>query len=324
MPFAITNADLQRLLPLARHSFLEGLESNTAKMNGIRNALVEDVPYPQDTIQLRELGSTGTWYPWEGESQSEAFNLYTGSQAIAEHHLEIPLNMRDLAFAAGPILEKKAAQAGEKHGAYQMTKLLGTHLDVDASATAQAARVLGGTRFFRVTGDSGHFGQAANVNSLTYNASNTAAMTAAEWNAVHTAIMVQMMGFKDDKGVLLNPFIEKLLYVATPGHAPGFIEAFKANLVANGGTNPYVIGVGELGGAELLTTPLVTAASIYAFNVSKGVPKPFFMLRPIAEEDYINIQIVPDPRAHRIHTVGHAMWQFGFGNQLAAVKTALT
>lgn len=324
--FAITNNDLQRILPVLRHSFLEGLNQDNAKLDSLYNLLVEDVPFGQDTIELKDLGSIGDWYEWTGEAQSETFNLFTGAQSIKEWHIEIPLNMRDLAFDAGPVLERKAQAAGERHRSFQIRRLIQTHLDSDASSgsTANAARVLGGTKFFRATGDSGHFGQSANVNALTYNAASTSAMTAAEWQAVHNAVVTAILGFKDDKGVLLNPLLDVITYIASPGHAPGFVEAFQAPLASGGGTNPYIIGSGELGSARLITTPMVTAANVYAVNTSPGVPKPFFLLRPLAEEDYILLDVDVEKKRRVVTTFGHAMWQFGFQNQLSAVKMVLT
>jgi hypothetical protein len=320
----ITDADLQRFLPLQRHAFMEGFEMEQARLDALMAALVEDNPHGQDTFELRNLGSVGDWYEWFGEEAEEALNQFSGSQTVKEWHNKFTVDKRDLAFDAGPILENRARAIGERARSKEIRELIATHLETDSTAAGATGRVISGLKFFSPVGDGGHWGQSANVNSLTASASDTGRMTAAEWQTVHRQTINQIKGFVDDKNIERYLMVSEILYIANDGHLDGFNGAFGAQLVGGGNTNIWLGGGEGFGNVKIMTFPTITATRVYSFNISPGVPKPFFRLRPIDEGDAMELTTGFSADDRKVITRGHMMWAHGFNNPLAGVLTTLS
>lgn len=323
---AFLNNQLTRLLPLAEHSFLEGLNQDNAKFDALMAALVKERKHEHPSLDLRDLGNIGDWEEWKGTGAKEVRQpqLLVGRESTVEWRIDWHANHRDLQFNAESVIRDKGEQAGRRFVPFLVRQLISTHLEVDSVAAASTSRVLGGKRFFTTTGQGGHYGQAANVNSLTQTVASTAEMTADEWKTLHKTSMKAHWAFEDDTGVQLHPMIDTVLYLFNPNHLDGFNEAFRADLTTNGGTNVMQGGGNGFASVQGIGFNEIATTNVYFINTTEGIEKPFFKLRPEDDSDYLALNFKNDLENKVVKWFGDSVFNFGFNMPLSSILTVLS
>lgn len=321
----ITSGDDQLWFPRQVTAFENGLTTPVDPvLNSIWDALVLDMPNPEKVFKHRDFGWLSRWYEWKGQEHGDSMQRYDASDEVKEWHINWEIPKADLKFAAGPRIERKALQAGNGALLEPRLRLLETHIQADAvsTSTANKNRVVTNKAFFASAGSATeHFGDDANANNLTQDITATGAITAAEALILHKTTRSTFKGFKTDRGEFVRYPVSNVLYLMNEGHVPGFLEAFKAEIISQT-SNVFTGGGTSFLPAQVMAVPDMPTTTLQAYNISPGVDKPYGFLHP--EGEFIELG-TDGPELVRHETVrGHAYWQLIFLNPFAAINYTLS
>lgn len=317
-PVGVTNYQDQDAFARGVIGFMDGFNMVDPELDGLFSELTLDVLDDRDQYPVRSHNWQKDMEEWEGVEFVAHDRIYDALQPALEYHIKWEDTSKENRHSKGASTEAKANAAGAAARSKPSRTLVGKHIPTDSADTNQSGRVITGKAFFTLTGAGGHYGRPANVNSFDVDVSNTAAMTAADWLIAFNAGVDFFRSVESDQGQLLRPPVSNLLFVNALSHEPGYISAFKPPLVTAGGTNVYQNG-GERSRVMEFSFPDIAAGSLYCYNVSPGLPKPYFWVH---QEQWLNIY--PGPQdVEWIYGRGHAEWGLGFGQPLTACKMNL-
>ena len=249
------------------------------------------------------LGSLPTVKEWIGERKFE--QLRAADYTLANKTWESSLLIQrediddDRLGMYGPVLEDLAAEA--------------THhpdtLWFEALVAGESTNCFDGQFFFdtdHAWGDSG-----TQSNDLTYNVTDTAAVTAAEFKAAYHQARSAMLNFKRDNGTFFQrPTVSGLgnLMVLVPTEMElAAHEAINSTLLGGGNTNVV------LERPQIITSPhLTTATKFYLFHTGQSL-KPFVFqarqplrrdMKGINDREFKDVKFMTDAR----YNVGYLAW----------------
>lgn len=250
------------------------------------------------------LGSMPGVREWLGDRQFKTLRAASFTLTNKEWESSVAIERADIEDDRlgmyGPVLAQLGAEA-----AYHPDELL-----VSAIEAAESTACFDGQYFFDTDhswGDSG-----TQDNDLTYNASDHAAVTAAEMKAAFRASVNALLGFKNDQGKLLNRPVavrqmsDITLVVPTTLRSVAY-DAFEAQLSGGGDTNVVIDR------PNIVCLPsLASGVKMYTFATG-GMLKPFVFQarRPLSRQmkgmddrEFKAVKFMTDAR----YNLGYLAW----------------
>jgi hypothetical protein len=318
-PIGITDYTDQDAFARGVIGFRDGFNGEDPELSGLFSELVQDIIDDRDQYPVRARNWQKDMQKWEGVEFVAHDRIYSALQPMDEWHSKWEDPTKENRHSGGQSTEDKAREVGAMARSKPWRTLVGTHIPTDASDTAQSGRVITAKAFFTASGAGGHYGRTPNVNIQDVDVSTPTALTSADWLLVLNAAINWFKAVESDQGEKLRPPVSNVIFVNATAHEPGYIERFQPALNATGGTNVYQNG-GVRGRTMEFAFPDLAAGAVYAFNVSPGLPKPFFWVH---QREWLNLYPGPQ-RVEWIEGRAHAEWGLGFGQPLTALKITLS